>query len=75
MNGTPKTLTEAISNGLNEGIGKTHPEVVISIELAVRDYLANKAFSRDLELDRAFKIFFDKVCNKTIQDEFEKGAQ
>ncbi len=70
MNRTPETLTEAISNGLKEGMGKTHVEVVISIELAVRDYLANKAFSRDLELDRAFKIFFDKVCNKTIEEQW-----
>ena len=63
---TPKNIQEAISNGLNDGLGKPPSEVVIAIEREVKDFLAQKACSKDIELDRAFRLFCTKIFGGTL---------
>lgn len=59
--GTPLTMREAIENGFTMAMTKPVSEAPAIIELHIRDYVANKAYSKDIELDRAFRIFFIKL--------------
>ncbi len=62
----PVSITEAIENGIRDGLGKHKSLRAREIENNIKDFIANKACSKDIELDRAFRIFFAKIFGEGI---------
>ena len=59
--GTPRTLEEAIRNGLEEYGFINNEKIIQALIPHIRDFMAQKAIHKDYTVDAAFKIYFRKV--------------
>lgn len=66
--GTPKTIEEAILNGLREHLQFTkdsEDQLIRAIKTHVRDFMAQKAFHKDQNVAANYRSFYFKVFNLT----------
>lgn len=62
--GTPKTIEEAIANGLEEYGFYNNDKIAMFVVKHVKDFLAQKAFHRDEDIEKGMRELFDKVFLK-----------
>ncbi len=62
-NGTPKTLSEAILNGVMDWSAESHIPMTEVIRLHVRDYLAQQ-FTMDLMEEKSVCILWDRITGE-----------
>ncbi len=59
--GTPKSLDEAIQNGLEE-YGFVNNEKIVKVLIPhIRDFLAQKCIHKEEKIDSSFKMYFEKI--------------
>lgn len=62
--GTPKTIDEAILNGLlDAGKHEAHTVQIEFIKTHVRDFMAQKAFHKDHAVAANYRSFYYKIFN------------
>lgn len=64
--GTPKSLTEAIENGLDDGAAYLSPSQVEAIRMHVQDYLAQK-FSIPIATEEHNEVMLRQLFLKCIK--------
>lgn len=62
--GTPKSLEQAISNGLEEYGFVNNSKLTGYVLKHVRDFISQKAIAKDLATDQTIKKFFYKIFNE-----------
>lgn len=62
--GTPKTIEEAIANGLEEYGFYNNDKIAKFVMRHVKDFIAQKTCHRDEEMEKGMLELFNKVFNK-----------